>query len=117
MAMQWCLFSNALKRNRMFLFSLHSCMMKDAFIKSFRVAPFMILQKKFATQNDVIDQNKAINKRIIALGDERKWRDIVTLYHKDKREMNMANIATIYNQIAKMNCVIQQILFGFWMKP
>jgi len=96
-------------------------MMKDAFRKSFRVAPFMILQKKFATKNDVIVPNKginqdskknsnpiALNKRIIALGNEQKWRDIIRLYHKDKRELNMVNIATIYNQLSKIKFVIQQ---------
>ena len=77
----------------------------------------MTLHKKFATQNDVIVQKKVmnqasnpitLNKRITALGKEHKWIDIIAIYHNHKREMNIVNISTIYNQLSKSKSVSNQ---------
>jgi uncharacterized protein YlbG (UPF0298 family) len=92
------------------------------FVNSIRVVPFMALRKKFGEQNYRTWQNKdirklstntllnpiALNKQVLAIGNEQKWRDIIALYHKHKSEMNMVNIATTFKQLSKIEFVIKQ---------
>jgi hypothetical protein len=115
--MTLCLVFNAFKRNRIFLFSLHPSTMSNLSMKPFRIIPFIALQKNFATQNRLSVQyrqdskkhmdSKKIDSRIIALGKEKKWRDIIFLYQNNKKEMDIMNIATSYNQLSKINSVIK----------
>jgi hypothetical protein len=118
--MKLCLVSNAFKQNRIFLFSLRPPTMIDFCMKPFRITPFMALQKNFTThdrarvQYKVLEQDskkhtysKKLDTRIIALGKEKKWRDIIYLYDSNKREMCIMNIAIIYNQLSKINSVIK----------
>jgi hypothetical protein len=91
---------------------LNSFKMKDIFMKAFQTVLLMAIQKKFATQshsNELL-KLKEMNKRIIAFGKENKWRNIISLYHKNKSEMTIVNIATIYSQLSRINSVIKKDL-------
>jgi hypothetical protein len=72
-------------------------MTKDISLKNFRD-----ISQDYST--DVI-KSKGMNRAIMSLGSENKWRDIISLYHDNKRDIKMANIATIYAQLSKLNSV------------
>jgi len=89
--------------------------MKDPLINNIS---FMIIQRKFGTEKrNIFLHNKdifqssnpiALNKQIVALGHKQIWKDILMIYHKHKREMEVSNIATIYNQLSKIKFLDKQ---------
>jgi hypothetical protein len=105
---------NFLKRSRVRLSSLHLHVMNDVKLRYFRLSPLLALQaKKYGTQNDDYHRQHNlddiqnlktgdIHRQIVNFGARHKWKDLMFLYKKHKREIHSSHIENIYQQLSRM---------------